>query len=115
MKYYYHKNGLPFIKIGKGQFISAEKQFSHNQRKSRKYGKMTDNGYHYDTQTWGALKKAWHGYKIAINKGEYDNIKKYAKIVLILQYELGLPLEDFSHVGVNEEYIDFDKEIEENG
>ncbi|MGD1836126.1 MAG: hypothetical protein ACPKQO_10445 [Nitrososphaeraceae archaeon] len=113
MKYYYDKNGVPFIKIGKGQFISADKQFSHNQRKSRKCGKTTDNGYHYDTQTWGALKKAWRAYKIAINKEEYDNIKKYAKIILILQYELGLPLDDFSHVGVYSEDIDFKKEIED--
>ncbi|MGD1835822.1 MAG: hypothetical protein ACPKQO_08880 [Nitrososphaeraceae archaeon] len=57
MKYYYNNNGFPFIKIGKGQFISADKQFSHNQRKSRKYGTMLDSGY-TDTQTMGALKKA---------------------------------------------------------
>ncbi|MGD1835823.1 MAG: hypothetical protein ACPKQO_08885 [Nitrososphaeraceae archaeon] len=53
------------------------------------------------------------GYKIAINKDECDNIKKYAKIILILQYELGLPLEDFSHVGVYAEDIDFEKEIDD--
>ena len=74
---------------------------------------MTDNGYYYDNQTWGALKKAWRAFKITINKDEYDNIKKYAKRILILQYELGLPLDDFSHVGVNAEDIDFEKEIEE--
>ena len=73
---------------------------------------MLNNGY-YDTQARGALKKAWLGYKIAINKNEEDNIKKYAKIILILQYELGLPLSDFSHVGVNSDDIDFEKEIEE--
>ena len=85
MRYYYNKNGFPFIKIGKGQFISADKQFSHNLRKSQKYGNMLNNGY-YDTQARGALKKAWLGYKIAINKNEEDDIKKYARIILILQY-----------------------------
>ncbi|MGD1834146.1 MAG: hypothetical protein ACPKQO_00310 [Nitrososphaeraceae archaeon] len=110
MKYYYNKNGVPFIKIGKGQFISADKQVPYYWKKSYKYGTTLDSGF-TDTQTMGALKKAWLGYKIALAKGEEENLIKYAKIILKLQKALGFPLEDFSHIGVTVTDMYIDKEI----
>lgn len=37
-----------------------------------------DSGY-YDTETWGALKKCWRGYKIAKSESDYKNMEYYAK------------------------------------
>ena len=39
--------------------------------------KMLDSFY-FENQVWGALRKAWKGYKIAKNKGEYDKMEMYA-------------------------------------
>jgi hypothetical protein len=60
----------------------------------------------YDSQTWGALKKCWVGYVIALRKGEFDNQIKYANRIQNLQKELGLEVEDFKCLrGVDKEDI----------
>jgi len=44
---------------------------------------------------WGALKKAWKGYKIAHAKGDLDKKAHYAWLVNKLQGELGLKITRF--------------------
>jgi hypothetical protein len=52
-------------------------------------------------QTWGALKKAWRGYKVA--KIQHDNarMKEYAERIRSLQKELGLVQAKFPELGLN--------------
>ena len=47
---------------------------------------------------WGALKKAWKGYKIAKAKNEPDKAEKYALIINQLQAELDLDITRFSEL-----------------
>jgi hypothetical protein len=68
-------------------------------RRFRKYGTLLDSGHH-DTETWGALKKAWKGYVIAKNRNEYDNLIKYASRIQKLQKELGVDVSDFPQLGM---------------
>jgi hypothetical protein len=46
-------------------------------------------------QTWGALKKAWKGYRIAKVQNDEPNMKKYSQRIMTLQDELGLPQTQF--------------------
>jgi len=39
----------------------------------------------YESRTWGALDKAWLGYVIAKNKGEFDKQVHYASIIQKLE------------------------------
>ena len=48
---------------------------------------LLESGW-YDTQSWGALNKAWLGYVTAKNKGEYDKQIQYALIIQKLQKNL---------------------------
>jgi hypothetical protein len=41
-------------------------------------------------QTWGALKKAWRGYKVAKVQKNKEDMRKYAERIRTLQKELGL-------------------------
>ena len=41
-------------------------------------------------QTWGALKKAWRGYKVAKIQNNMEDMRKYAERIRTLQKELGL-------------------------
>jgi hypothetical protein len=41
-------------------------------------------------QTWGALKKAWKGYKIAKVQNDTAKMKEYATKIQTLQKELGV-------------------------
>jgi len=51
-------------------------------------------------QSWGALHKAWIGYVIAKNKGEYDKQIQYASIIQKLQKELNLRVSIFPQLGL---------------
>jgi hypothetical protein len=62
-------------------------RFKNYYKIGSKYGKLLPSGY-YDTQTWGALDKAWLGYVIAKNKDEHDKQIHYASIIQKLQREL---------------------------
>jgi len=55
---------------------------------------------------WGALKKAWKGYKIAKAKNEPDKAAKYALAINELQAELDLDITRFK------ELEDFYRELE---
>ena len=73
-------------------------------RDGYRYHKLLPSGRYYSNQAWGALNKAWVGYFIAINKFEFENEIKYAKIIRKLQRELGLELSDFKCLrGVDED------------
>ena len=54
-----------------------------------------------ESQTWGALHKAWKGYIIAKNKVELDRLYFYAEVVQKLQRELGLPVSSFPSLGLS--------------
>jgi hypothetical protein len=42
-------------------------------------------------QTWGGLKKAWKGYRIAKVQNDFDKMTEYAGKIRTLQEQLGLP------------------------
>src|SRR5690349_837967 len=52
--------------------------------------------------TWGeacgALKKCWTGYRIAVNKGEYENIQTYAGRINNIQKHMGIPVTWFEEL-----------------
>jgi hypothetical protein len=41
-------------------------------------------------QTWGALRKAWRGYKVAKAQKNTADMRKYAERIRTLQKELGV-------------------------
>ncbi len=51
-------------------------------------------------QTWGALKKAWRGYKVAKVQNNEEDMKKYAGRIRTLQKELGLAQAKFPDLGL---------------
>ncbi len=51
-------------------------------------------------QTWGALKKAWRGYKVAKVQDNMADMKKYAERIRTLQKELGLAQAKFPNLGL---------------
>jgi hypothetical protein len=52
-------------------------------------------------QSWGALKKAWRGYKVAKVQKNMEDMKKYAERIRTLQTELGLVQAKFPELGLN--------------
>ena len=52
-------------------------------------------------QTWGALKKAWRGYKVGKVQKNTADMKKYAERIRALQSELGLVQAKFPELGLN--------------
>ena len=52
-------------------------------------------------QTWGALKKAWRGYKVAKVQKNMEDMRKYAERIRTLQSELGLVQAKFPELGLN--------------
>jgi hypothetical protein len=53
------------------------------------------DSFNYESQTWGALHKAWVGYIIGKNKFELDKMEYYASVIQKLQKELGLQISSF--------------------
>ena len=51
-------------------------------------------------QTWGALKKAWRGYKVAKVQKNPGDMKKYAERVRTLQKELGIVQATFPELDI---------------
>jgi hypothetical protein len=87
----YHKD---YVAMKKGTY-----DYSKIYRVFYKHGTILETGW-YDTQTWGALHKAWLGYVIAKNKGEYDKQIHYASIIQKLQKELDLEESCFPQLGL---------------
>jgi hypothetical protein len=56
---------------------------------------------YFESQTWGALHKAWKGYIIAKSKNEIDRLFYYAEVIQTLQQELGLPVSSFPSLGMS--------------
>ena len=54
----------------------------------------------FESQTWGALHKAWKGYVIAKNKYELDRMEYDANVIQKLQRELGLRVSSFPDLGL---------------
>ena len=51
-------------------------------------------------QVWGALRKAWKGYRIAKVQGDNARMKEYATRIRTLQSQLGVPQASFPNVGL---------------
>lgn len=52
-------------------------------------------------ESWGTLKKAWRGYKVAKVQKNTEDMKKYAERIRALQIELGLIQAKFPELGLN--------------
>jgi hypothetical protein len=61
--------------------------------------RLLDSCY-FESQTWGALHKAWKGYVIAKNKYELEKEDYYANVIQKLPGELGLPISSFPDLGL---------------
>jgi hypothetical protein len=61
---------------------------------------MSSRGNFTIGQTWGALKKAWKGYRIAKVQNDRAKMEEYAKKIRTLQDELGVKQADFPELGL---------------
>jgi hypothetical protein len=52
-------------------------------------------------QSWGALRKAWKGYRIGKVQGDNAKMTEYATKIRKLQGELGISVASFPHLGIN--------------
>ena len=52
-------------------------------------------------QSWGALRKAWKGYRIAKVQSDNAKMSEYATKIRKLQGELGISVASFPHLGIN--------------
>ena len=91
---YSHNYQKDYLAIKKGTY-----DYSKVYRIFHKHGTILESGW-YDTQTWGALHKAWLGYVIAKNKDEFDKQIHYASIIQKLQKELVLGVSSFPQLGI---------------
>lgn len=55
----------------------------------------TDKPNYTAGQTWGALKKAWRGFKIAKAQSDNSKMTEYAKKIVSLQSDLGIKRTEF--------------------
>ena len=51
-------------------------------------------------QVWGALRKAWKGYRIAKVQGDGARMREYATRIKTLQGQLGVPQASFPNLGM---------------
>lgn len=57
---------------------------------------MTQATENYTTgQSWGALRKAWKGYRIAKVQGDTARMREYAGKIQTIQKELGISVAQF--------------------
>jgi hypothetical protein len=66
-------------------------------RCARGHETMTD---YQKGQIWGALRKAWKGYRIAKVQGDNVRMKEYATRIKTLQGQLGVPQASFPNIGM---------------
>jgi hypothetical protein len=52
-------------------------------------------------QSWGALRKAWKGYRIAKVQGDNGKMREYATKIRKIQGELGISVASFPNVGIH--------------
>ncbi len=51
-------------------------------------------------QSWGALRKAWKGYRIAKVQADNSKMVEYANKIRKIQGELGISVAAFPHLGI---------------
>jgi hypothetical protein len=51
-------------------------------------------------QSWGALKKAWKGYKLAKYGGDEKLMREYAKRIQTIEKQIGIPTASFPNLGM---------------
>ena len=51
-------------------------------------------------QVWGALRKAWKGYRIAKVQGDIARMREYATRIKTLQGQLGVPQASYPNIGL---------------
>ena len=51
-------------------------------------------------QSWGALRKAWKGYRIAKVQDDNAKMTEYASKIRKIQQELGISVASFPHLGI---------------
>jgi hypothetical protein len=52
-------------------------------------------------QSWGALRKAWKGYRIAKVQGDNAKMREYATKIRKIQGELGISVASFPNLGIH--------------
>jgi hypothetical protein len=52
-------------------------------------------------QSWGALRKAWKGYRIAKVQDDNTKMTEYATKIRKIQEELGISIATFPHLGIS--------------
>jgi hypothetical protein len=52
-------------------------------------------------QSWGALRKAWKGYRIAKVQGDNPKMREYATKIRKLQGELNISVASFPNLGIS--------------
>jgi hypothetical protein len=52
-------------------------------------------------QSWGALRKAWKGYRIAKVQGDNGKMREYATKIRKLQGELNISVASFPNLGIS--------------
>lgn len=62
---------------------------------------QTDKPNYTVGQTWGALKKAWRGYKIAKVQSDSPKMTEYAKKIRTLQHDLGVKQAEFPDLNLS--------------
>ena len=63
---------------------------------------QTSKGTTFTTgQSWGALRKAWKGYRIAKVQGDNGKMREYATKIRKIQGELGISVASFPNIGIN--------------
>jgi hypothetical protein len=88
IRYRINRSALPAPRFHRTELLHIE----HRTR-------LLESGY-FESQTWGALHKAWKGYVIAKNKYEFELMEYYASVIQKLQKELGLRISSFPELGL---------------
>jgi hypothetical protein len=52
-------------------------------------------------QSWGALRKAWKGYRIAKVQSDNSRMTEYANKIRKIQGELNIAVSSFPHLGIS--------------
>lgn len=52
-------------------------------------------------QSWGGLRKAWKGYRIAKVNDDKEKMREYATKIRNIQEQLGVTKASFPHIGIN--------------
>ncbi|MEW6603209.1 MAG: hypothetical protein AB1351_00800 [Thermoproteota archaeon] len=64
------------------------------------FGLKKSNNSFTTGQSWGALRKAWKGYRIAKVQGDNAKMVEYATKIRKIQGELGISVASFPHLGI---------------